>query len=146
MDEYCAAYEHADLFYLATGRPPPKCMGNPAFNWRPHGASQCDFSELLDSPLALKCEPYYFVYPSREQPVDMEPALLLTEHENEIVGHIYYPRQRFCSSTIERFAEDFLKFTRVLVQRQERSVTTISLTEPSSAQKGTATLDSGGHP
>jgi hypothetical protein len=125
--EYCNAYEHADLSYLEAQVPRPEFARNSAFNWVP-GASEIDLSGLAESVDALRCTTYPFPHPMLKTLMrDNEPMVELRDTEDGISGEVYFPRNRFHISTMERFARSFLAAVRALLERPEQRIKDISL-------------------
>ncbi|MFC4307451.1 condensation domain-containing protein [Steroidobacter flavus] len=124
--EYCRAYEHSDFSYaLANQEPRPRFTLNAAFNWVPasdagDSAARTVHSGIVDSPVP-------FVHPmSRNRhprlknlPGKHDPAVLLQDCEDRIVGDIYFPLSRFSLDTMRSFGSDFLGTLRELISHPE---------------------------
>lgn len=126
-EEYCKAYEHADFCYMAAQVPRPGFTRNTVFNWIPQG-SKVDFSDLDGSEDAFICSPIPFAHPMlKKLELDHEPGILLYDTDEEVVGYVYFPLNRFSTDTMERFACAFLKFIEALLRRPESRVKDIIL-------------------
>lgn len=127
-DEYCKAYEHADFSYMAAQVPRPEFTRNTGFNWRPQGLFKIDLSDLDASEDAMTCSPVRFASPSiRNLEADSEPSIVLSDADDEIVGDVYFPLNRFSVETMERFGRNFLMFIRALLRQPEERVKGILL-------------------
>lgn len=126
-EEYCKAYEHADYSYMAAQAPRPEFTRNTGFNWVPQG-SKIDLSDLDGSEDAITCSPIRFAHPMvRNLELDGEPFVLLFDADDEIVGDVYFPVNRFSVDTMERFGRNFLVFIRALLRQPEKRVKDIVL-------------------
>lgn len=109
-EEYCTAYEHADLSYLETLEPRPSFTRTCSFNWvsTPLKAS---FAALEGSEHELRCEGVEFSNPPQVLlDWDFDPALVWVDGPEEISGAIYYPTARFSEQAMQRFADNLLQF------------------------------------
>lgn len=120
--EYCRAYERADFSYLEAQVPPPEFVRNTTFNWVPQG-STIDTSELDGTPNALNCTPIQFLHPMiKSLEHDAEPAIVLYDTDDDIIGGIHYPLGRFSSGSMQRFTHNFVAFINSMVNGQDRRV------------------------
>lgn len=127
-DEYCRAYEHADSSYLVAKTSRPEFARNTAFNWVPQG-SRLDLSGLDESQDAIQCSPFPFAHPMlRTLERDNEPVVLFYDTEEEIVGGVQFPLNRFSTQLMERFSHDFLSFITALLRTPEARMKDIVLT------------------
>jgi hypothetical protein len=112
--EYCAAYEHADFSYLEAQLPRPGYAYNTAFNWIPQASSS-----LTDDDLDLAISPVEFAHPMLDSmDRDNEPVIVLTERNEEIVGGISYPLNRFSRRYMDRFVHSFVQLVHKLPQSE----------------------------
>jgi hypothetical protein len=58
---------------------------------------------------------------------DNEPMMLLYDSENEIVGDLLFPLNRFSVSTMERFVQNFEVLIEALIRHPEGRVRDIRL-------------------
>jgi hypothetical protein len=129
-EEWCNAYQHADLSYLAAQTPPPEFTRNPIFNWLPQGSLQLDFSPLAGTEDALTWSPVHFEYPApRDFAVDREPFILLSDAQDEIAADVYFQLDRFSVDAMRRFGRNFLRFVEALVSQPDRPVKDIALVD-----------------
>lgn len=127
VEEYCQAYGHADFSYMAAQMPQPEFTRNSVFNWIPQG-SKIDFSELDGSEHAITCCPVPFSHPMAINiELDHEPSIALLDTDDEIVGRMYFPLDRFSIDTMERFARNFLVCIEALLRKPEERVNDILL-------------------
>lgn len=125
--EYCGAYEHADHSYAAAQRPRPEFTRNTVFNWIPCESS-IDLPLLDGSKDAVERSPVAFVHPLlRKSDVDLEPAILLYEGKEEIVGHVYFALDRFSQETMASFGRNLLVFLETLLRQPEKRVKELPL-------------------
>jgi hypothetical protein len=126
--EYCDAFEHADSSWIASQEPRPPFTGTTAFNWSPLG-SRIE-AGLDPAAAALRLSPMPFVYPLQwNLGVDGEPSVQFRETEHRIIGDLYFPRGRFSTAVMERFARIFVGFIRVLIEAPETRVRDARLCE-----------------
>lgn len=127
-DEYCAAYEHVDFYYLEAQVNHPEFAHNTLFNWAPEGSSGIDLSCLLGSDNSLTICPIPFLNPwLRDLDWDNEPTILLSDLGDEVVGGVYFPMNRFSDATMARFARNFLVFIEEQLRHPEGRISDISL-------------------
>jgi hypothetical protein len=121
-EEYCDAYEHADLSYLEAQLPRPEYSRNTVFNWVPRltktGPSVLDGTEhvLTYSPLVFDL-PFLKVLER-----DGEPLVVIYETEEGAVGGMYYPCDRISAESMERFVRNYLMFIRTLLRQPQRPI------------------------
>jgi non-ribosomal peptide synthetase component F len=134
VEEYCRACEHADAAHISAQSPRPEFARNSTFNWIPHGSSSwvaqgSRFESVInDGPRDLRCTPIAFEHPIfRTIDADREPFILLFETDDEITGGVQYPRNRFASATMERFAQQVMLFLRALLREPDARVVDIAL-------------------
>lgn len=126
-EEYCKAHEHADFCYMTAQVPRPEFTRNTTFNWLPRGSFKADFSDLDGSEDAITCSPIRFAHPMvRNYEMDGEPCVLFLDADDEIVGDVYFPLDRFSVDTMERFGRNFPVFIRALLRQPEERVNDIS--------------------
>jgi hypothetical protein len=126
-EAYCQANEHADFSYMAAQVPRPDFTRSTAFNWVPQG-SKIDLSDLDGTEYTMKCSPVRFAHPmARNLELDGEPSVLLFDADDEIVGDVYFPLNRFSMDTMERFGRNFLVFIRAMLRQPEEHVKNILL-------------------
>lgn len=126
-DEYCQAYENADFSHIAAQVPRPEFTRNAAFNWIPRGI-KIDLSDLPGSEGALACSPVPFVHPmAKKLELDHEPVMLLYDTDDEVVGGMHFPLNRFSVDTMERFGRNFTTFIYALLRQPEERVKDMSL-------------------
>ena len=132
-EEYCNAYSHADFSDMLARVPRPEFTRNTAFNWVPLGA-KTDASEPRDLQDVIAWVPVPFEHPMlKNAPApesadcDNEPSLLLYDCDEEIAGHLSFPRSRFSTAEIERFGCNFVEFIRALLRDPEADVSRVAL-------------------
>jgi non-ribosomal peptide synthetase component F len=126
-DEYCKAYEHADFSYMEAQVPPPEFARNSCFNWVPQGA-KIELSDSGGSEGAITCSPLTFAHPMlKNLERDNEPVILLFDTDDEIVGDVCFPLNRFSIDTMERFGRNLLVFIRALLRQPDDRVKDILL-------------------
>lgn len=130
--EYCHAYENADVFACLTAhQPQPEFTRNTAFNWVPQ-RTPMELSDLTHEQ-AIRCSAIRFVHPlpkhleAENMQSDREPAMLLYETDDEIVGDVYFSPRRFSVVTMERFGRNYLYLLRELLVRGDSLVSDIPL-------------------
>lgn len=128
-EEYCRAHEHADFSYMAAQMPPSVLTRVIAFNWIPQGTkSNCH--ELQGSEDAISCCPIAFEHPAlRKLELDREPVLVLFDADEEVVGGVRFPLNRYSIDSMERFGRNFLVFIEALLGRAEECVSDIVLSQ-----------------
>jgi hypothetical protein len=127
QEEFCRAHEHADLSYMAAQLPQPEFTRNTAFNWVPYG-SRIDMGVLRGSDEEIVCELLHFPHPIlRSLDLDHEPTILLFDVEDEVVGGVYFPLNRFSEALMEKFAQNVILFLRALMTQSEERVSAIPL-------------------
>lgn len=125
-EEYCKAYEHADFSYMAAQVPCPEFTRNAYFNWIPQGST--DLSDLNGSEYTITCSPVRFVHPMlKKLELDHDPGILLHDTDDEVVGYVYFPLNRFSIDTMEKFGRNFLRFIGALLRQPEGRVKDILL-------------------
>lgn len=126
-EEYCKAYEIMDSTYIAAQASLPGFAQNTVFNWIPQG-SNLHVSDLDGSEDAITCSRVSFPHPVFSKlELDREPGILLFDADDEIVGGVNFPMNRFSVETIERFAQNFLVFIRSLLEQPEGRVKTVAM-------------------
>lgn len=126
-EEYCKAYQHADFSYMEAQVPRPEIARNTAFNWVPQGR-KVDLPDLDGSEDAIKCSPVSFAHPMlKSLERDNEPMILLYDGDDEIVGGMHFPLNRFSIDTMERFGRNFLLFVKALVRQPDENLKDILL-------------------
>lgn len=132
MKEYCSAYEQCDFSYaLANAR--PECTRNPSFNWVPKVSEPP--SAGARETLRIVPSAIHFTHPMlrNRHPLlsnvrhDKEPALLLYDREDDIVGDLYFPSHRFSTETMQRFAASFSQCLRQLARNSNASVSSLAI-------------------
>jgi amino acid adenylation domain-containing protein len=114
--EYVDAFEHADLSSIEAQVPRPDLARTGMFNWVPHSAVT-EFLNLEGAETNIHCS---LVNISSDGLLadferDTDPMMGFVETESEITGYMQYPKNRFTSSTMERFGRGLLLFLRALV-------------------------------
>lgn len=128
-DEYCMAQEHIDFCYLESQVPRPEFTRNTTFNWVPR-SSQTDSVRPFPSPQerAIVVSSVAYTHPMMKHLAwDAEPVILLFDTDSEIVGHVYFPCKKFSTRMMERFARNFERFVRALVERPEAQPSKVML-------------------
>jgi hypothetical protein len=125
-EEYCDAYENMDFSYLSAQELRPEFTRNTIFNWLP---TRTDGMELLrGSEHALKCFPLSFPDPLLgEIDLDIEPLILFSDIEDEIIGEFYFSSERFQRDSMARFLRNFMVLIKEMVRRPESHVMDITL-------------------
>jgi hypothetical protein len=125
--EYCIAYEHADFSYIAAQLPRPELTRNTVFNWVPQG-SKIELSSLDGSEDEIACSSVPFVHPMLAKLVwDQEPGILLYDVDDDVVGYVHFPLDRFSTDMMERFTRNFMMLVATLVRQPDRCVKSIPL-------------------
>ncbi len=126
LEEYCCAYEHADSSYMAAQDARPGFTRNPSFNWVPQGSStNFSVSEGLRSDLSFS--PISFAHPMlRNLQLDHEPTILFYDGEEEIVGSVDFPANRFSIERMETFGRNLLVMIRALLENPESRITDVA--------------------
>ena len=127
MREYTRALEHANFSHLALNQPPPGFVRNAIFNWVPREhIADIPVPENRSQPLA--CESIPLGTPGLENlEWDHEPGIQLWEYDTDIVGHLFFPRNRFGEQTMQRFGRDLLRFIEMMLETPEQVVAEIAL-------------------
>lgn len=121
-EEYCKAHEHADSSYMAAQVPRLEFTRNTVFNWVAQG-SKIDLFHLDGSDNAITCSPIPFAHPMlKNLELDHEPGILLYDADEEVVGYVYFPLNRFSTDMMERFGRNFLGFIEALLRQPEGRV------------------------
>ncbi len=127
MQEYCAADEHGDFSYMESQLPRPEFARNPAFNWMPQ-EPRSDLDDSLSRDASITSTPVAFRHPMLQTlDRDNEPMVLLYDTAEEIRGEIYFPLNRFCCATMERFGRDLLLLLGRLLRGPETRVRNVPL-------------------
>jgi hypothetical protein len=126
-EEYCKAYERAAFCHVAQQVPPPEFTRNTIFNWVPQG-TKIRLSETDASEHAITCSPVPFTHPMADRvELDHEPGILLYDIDDEVVGLVHFPLNRFSIEIMERFARNVLVFVSKLLEQPEVRVNDILL-------------------
>lgn len=126
-EEYCKAYEGADFSYVAAQLPRPEFTRSTVFNWVPQGR-RIGLSDIGGSKNQISCSPVHFTHPMLKQlELDQEPFVLLFDDDDEVVGDVYFPLNRFSVEMMERFGRNFLVFVDALLRQPLERVNAISL-------------------
>ncbi|MDB6090699.1 MAG: putative non-ribosomal peptide synthetase [Gammaproteobacteria bacterium] len=126
-EEYCNAYQHADFSYMEAQVPRPEFTRNSCFNWVPQGPKSSP-SDLDGSDDTITWSPVPFEHPIlKTLERDTEPFILLYETDDDIVGGVSFPLNRFSSNIMERFARNCLVFIRALLGQPEQRVKDVLL-------------------
>lgn len=127
MDEYCDACLHADQSFLESRLPRPEFAKTFWFNWVPEGQG-IDVSGLQGTENAIECSPVEFEHPMlRVTERDNDPLMLLYERDDEVVGGIHYPRNRFGEDLMGRFGESFFVFLRTLLEKPVARISSVTV-------------------
>jgi Condensation domain/TubC N-terminal docking domain len=127
-EEFCSAWEHADSGYLEAQVPKPEFTQSTSFNW----VSQESPSDVeLDGPAGtLRRSPIRFEHPMMKTlDWDSDPSVLLFELDDEVVGDIGFPLNRFSTDTMARFSRNFFVFIDALLTRPEGRVKDVQLVQ-----------------
>lgn len=120
IENYYQASVHDDAFYLEAQVPVPEFTRNAAFNWIPQG-SQEEMPLLEGSEFELTCGAVPFEHPLVTRlERDAEPALVFYDRVEEATGNLIFPRNRFSSAQMERFAGHVLTCLRAMVGPSHR--------------------------
>ena len=126
--EYCRAYEHADLSWMASQMPRPQFARNTVFNWVPQATPIDPSGRTPSQRHPLTWHPVPFDHPvARTLDVDNEPSMLLFDMDDGIVGGMYFPRKRFAPQTMERFTHNFLALLKALLREPATPVMDVPL-------------------
>lgn len=120
--EYCNAYERADLSFIDAQLPKPEFTYNTGFNWIPY-APAADVPARHGSEEALAAEPIVLDNPVlKRHQQDSEPVVLLYDTETQIVGGVHFPANRYLPQTMQRFARNFEAFVQAMVRGSGQKV------------------------
>jgi len=134
-EEYLNMREHPTFSYLAAQMPLPEWTRSTVFNWVPQESTTALFGmgdELVCSPVDLVRSLVARVEG------DGEPCIVLFDTEDgETACEVWFPTDRFSKSTMERFGQHFLFFTRMLLDQPEGRVSDIQMQiQPSCSDGG----------
>jgi hypothetical protein len=122
-EEYCNAYKHADFSYMLAQIPRPEFTRNTGFNWQPQESLNSNPFDPNGLEGKITCLPIRFAHPMvRSLELDGEPSVSLFDADDEIVGDVYFPRNRFSISTMEKFGRNFMLFIEKLLREPEKRV------------------------
>jgi hypothetical protein len=125
--EYCKVLEHADSSYLEAHVPRPDFTRNTAFNWIPRLSGQEGLSpESANTGLTFEAVPFENPRLKRLER-DTEPFAMFFENDAHIEGGIWFPADRFSTSTMQRFGRHFATMVRALVRSPGQPVNEILL-------------------
>lgn len=128
--EYCNAHRHADFSYMQTCTPTPEFTLNSCFNWVPHGnrftfpgssSSQDAKNSIAHSPIAFK-HPWLKIIEG-----DSEPLFLLYDTDEEIIGDVYFPLDKFAAGSMERLVRNFFVLIKALVSQPMQRIKDIPI-------------------
>jgi hypothetical protein len=126
-NEYFRAYENVEFSSVAIDLPPPELTRNTGFNWLIEDTND-GFSVPNGSNPPISCSPVPFDPPMiGDVEVDSEPSIALADSHDEIVGHMYFPLNRFSAEKVEEFARGFVEFMSVLVENPEARIAGLPL-------------------
>ena len=133
MQEYCAAYDHADFSYMESLSTRPGFTRNSCFNW----LRQQEVTEHqgLAPKQGGSTEPVLFIREALETTLlkhisrDTEPMMGFIEGPHDITGGIYFPRNRFSVASMERFARNFFVFLAALREEPWKRAADIALVD-----------------
>lgn len=127
VQEYCAAYEHADSALLDTELPLHECLRSSAFNWLPEaGAPLPALASLHDK--AIRLTQLSFPHPlMRTYEWDAEPAIVLFDTTDDVAAFMYFPMSRFSPEYMMRFAECFIAYVEALATRPRARMCDVGL-------------------
>jgi hypothetical protein len=107
VKEYCVAHEHDDQFYLIAQPDRPAFTKNTCFNWVPLGTRNA-LSTSIAAEFPLECVQISFPHPIVQRlDSDEEPFLVVEEHDSEIIGDFYFPKELFPQETMSAFVKCF---------------------------------------
>lgn len=114
-EEYCRAYANSDSSYLESQMPRPDFTRSTAFNWIPQGA-EIDISELQGTADSISCTSIQFKHPRlKNLDRDSEPAIVLFDTPDRVVGGAYFPAARYSPQIMERYVRNLYRFLHLLV-------------------------------
>ena len=126
-EEYCQAYEHADFSYFEAQDPRPEFTRNTCFNWVPRSTHPSLFGQD-GSEDAMASSATSLEHPMLETlERDNEPMVLVFDTDEEILGGVYFPANRFSLEIMERFAQGFQNFVGSLLGEAQLRVKDIPL-------------------
>jgi hypothetical protein len=109
--EYYSADEHADSSYIASRSPRPEFGRNTIFNWVPR-SNGLGWKVLGNTSEEIEITRVEFDDPGLQSlECDHEPAIVLSETDDSIVGGIYFPKELFSTEAMNRFAVNLVAFT-----------------------------------
>src|SRR5581483_1920520 len=118
-EEYYRALDRTDYSYLAKQIDRNKFCRNSVFNWIPR-RSLYRFPRQNDSEMEITVEPFEFTNPLHDElknniSMDCDPEIILSEEADGIHGQVCFPRRRFSSPDMTRFAQQFVRVLRTLI-------------------------------
>jgi len=134
-EEYGRALDHADFSsYLAAQVPRLDVTRNPGLNWLPRRSKEQARATHGSASFPIDCEPVPFSHPMvKDLVMDVEPALLMSETDDELSGEWYYPRDRLSAETMETVGRSLVGFLDVLLCEPARRVNSVYLPQSSHA-------------
>lgn len=128
MSEYSDACLHADQSFFESSVPRPEFSKTFWFNWVPH-CQRIDVSALQSTDRAIECSPLEFDHPMlRVTDRDNDPLMLLYEREDDVVGGIHYPRNRFEEDLMGSVGRNFIVFLRELLANPGARISSLTVT------------------
>jgi hypothetical protein len=117
IDEYGQSYAIPDFCYLGAELPRPELSDIPSFNWLPKPQFSRDFLAETDS---ITSEPLTFEHPVLEGArQDPDPGIVFHETEDEVLGNLIFPNQRFAKDTMERLMGNIVGLLQAMLTTPE---------------------------
>lgn len=127
-EEYCKAYDHADLSYIDAQIPQPDFTLNSGFNWVPDEARfQSTSSSRSNDTVTSVLIPDRYPVAFANLEFDCEPCILLTDLRDEVTGTVSFPLSRFSAETMTRFSRSLLKLIAALISQPTACAKSIPL-------------------
>lgn len=116
-EEYYNACEHADAGFFESIEPRPQFVRNSTFNWIPQD-TRIDVSTQSGIPNAIHGEQISFEHPMLDcLERDTEPMALFYDSGTSVAVRLHYSRALVSATDMERFAAEFVRRLRLIVDR-----------------------------
>ena len=125
--EYCQATDRGDSSYIARQIACGEFVRTSIFHWVPR-KFEMELSAIADPSSSLTLHPVSFENVALgDLAWDNDPEIQLLERNEDIVGQVYFPRDRFAAGTIRSLVGGFLIFAESLLQFPDTPVNKLAL-------------------